>query len=77
MLQNEMKISPPVLPVKLEENSQILKMMFFICNDERISDNNTCNEEAIGRCEIDCVKECLIERSKYFESDQSSRFYEA
>ena len=52
-------------------------MIFFVCNHKSISDNNTCNEGATGRCEIDCAKECLVERSKYFESVQSSRFNEA
>lgn len=53
------------------------KNVFFVCNDKSISDNNTCNEGATGRCEIDCAKECLIERSKYFESEPSSQFKEA
>ena len=35
------------------------------------------NEGGIGRCEMDCAKERLIEQSKYYEKDKSSRFYEA
>ena len=51
--------------------------MCFICNDERISDNNTYGEGGIERCEMDCAKEHLTERSKYYESGKSSWFYEA
>ena len=39
VFQNRMKISPPVLPVSLADDLQILKKITFICNDERISDN--------------------------------------
>ena len=51
--------------------------MCFTGNDKHISDNNTYNEGGIGGCEMDCVKEYLTERSNYYESEKSSRFYEA
>ena len=54
---------------------QILIKMYFICNDKRISDNNTYNEGGIGLCKMDSVKDHLIERGNCCESDKSSRFY--
>ena len=54
--QNKMKMSPTVLPVSLAEHLQIFKKNMFICNDERISDNNPCNECSIGRLERDCTE---------------------
>ena len=49
--------------------------MSFICKDKCITDNNTHNkEDGIGQYEIECAKGRLIERSKYYESDQNSRF---
>lgn len=47
--------------------------MCFICNDKRISDNNTHSEGGIERLEMDYTKEHLVEWSKYCESDKSSR----
>ena len=49
--------------------------MYFICNDKRISNNNTYNEGGIGLCEMDSVKDYLIKRGNCYESDKSSRFY--
>ena len=57
-----MKKYPQVLPVHLVEDSQILKkMIIFICNCKRTNGNNTLNEGVIGRHEMDCAKECLVE----------------
>lgn len=39
--------------------------------------NNTYNLVGIGPCQIDCAKERLIERSKYYESDKNSQLYDA
>ena len=63
IFKNKMKKYPQVLPVHLAEDLQILKKMRFICNDKRISDNNTCNcnEGVTGPREIDCAKERFIE----------------
>ena len=47
MFQNKIKISPTLLPVNLTEHLQISIKMCFICNDKRISDNNTKNEGGI------------------------------
>ena len=51
--------------------------MYFICDNNRSDNNNTCNEGGIGRGETDCARQHLSEVSKYHESDNSSRFYEA
>ena len=77
IFQNKMKISPPVLLTSLAEHLQVLKRTCFIFNNKRISDNNTYNKGGIGRCEMDCVKDHLTERSRYYESDKNSRFCEA
>ena len=69
MLQNSIKISLTVLPVSLVKHLQIFKKMWFICNDEYVSENNRNNEGGIGRCEINC--------SKHYESYKSNRFYKA
>lgn len=52
-LQNEMKISPPVLLVSLEDHFQVLGKMYFIRNFKCIRDNRTYNEGGIGRCKLD------------------------
>ena len=53
VFQNKTKISLPVLPVSLAEYLQILKKVWFICNDEHIIDNNTFNMGGIVQPEID------------------------
>ena len=53
------------------------KKIYFTCSDKRFSDNNTDNDEVIGRCERNFAKEHLTERRKYYESEKSSRFYQA
>ena len=63
------------ISVRLAEHLQIFYKMRFICNDKRINENNTYNEGGTGRCEMNCHK-CFIERSKYYESDKSSRLFE-
>ena len=45
--------------------------MYFIDNNEHISDNNVYNEVDIQQSEIDGVNQRLTERSKYYESDKS------
>ena len=62
IFKNKMKKYPQVLPVHLVEDSQIFKkMIIFICNRKRTNGNNTLNEGVIGRHEMDCAKECLVE----------------
>ena len=62
IFKNKMKKYAQVLPVHLAEDSQILKKrIIFICNRKCINGNNTLNEGVIGRHEMDCAKECLIE----------------
>ena len=46
-------------------------------NDKHISDNNTYDGTGIGQCKMDCVKEYLTERRKYYEKEKSSWFQEA
>ena len=69
-------ISFTVLSVSLTEYLQIFEKMSFICNDKRISDNNTYNEGSIEPCELDYPMEHLTEWSKYYEYDKSSWFHE-
>ena len=65
MLLNKIKISTPVLPVSRADYLQILKKIYFISNDKRISSrvsgNILYNEGGIGQCEMDCVREHLTE----------------
>ena len=68
MFQNKVKIIPTVLPRSLADNLQHFKKMSFICNDKRISDNNTNSEAVIGRCDMNCAKKHLIDRSKHYEA---------
>ena len=63
MFQNKIKISPLVLPTSLAEHLQILIKMCFICLNKRISDNDTYSDSFIGRCEMDCAKGRVNERS--------------
>ena len=72
-----MKIYSTVIPVGLAEHLQIFIKVCFICSDKRISDNNTYSKGGIRRCKMDCAMERYTERSKYYESNKNSRFYEA
>ena len=69
--------SPRALPVTLAKHLKFLKNASYICNGKRISENTTYSEGVIGLCKINFANERLIERSKYYEYDKSSQFYEA
>ena len=76
MFQDKTIISITVLPSSLTEHQQFFKKMCFICNDKRITDNNTYNEISTEPCEFDYAKEHLTESSTHYECDKSSWFYE-
>ena len=56
MLENKIKLCPPVLPASLAEHCQNLKRCGFICSYKDISDNITYRKVAIAQFEKRPIK---------------------